>query len=75
MDTISIGRPAIARRPARSLLGRLALPRVLAALWRDWTARAEQRRALAALDDRMLRDVGLNRGDVARELAKPPWRI
>jgi uncharacterized protein YjiS (DUF1127 family) len=34
---------------------------------------AGQRRQLAALDDRMLRDVGLNRVDVERETSRPFW--
>jgi uncharacterized protein YjiS (DUF1127 family) len=40
-------------------------------LWRD---RANQRHALAQLDDRMLRDVGLSRADVWWESRKPFWR-
>jgi len=38
--------------------------------WRD---RARQRRQLAALDDRMLADMGINRCDVMRECDKPFW--
>ena len=44
----------------------------------DWLAaareRARQRRWLAALDDRMLKDLGLSRADVARESDKRFWR-
>lgn len=40
----------------------------------DCQGRAEQRRALAALDARMLKDVGITTGDAARESAKPFWR-
>jgi len=36
--------------------------------------RARQRRSLADLDDRRLRDLGLSRADVEREAAKPFWR-
>ena len=39
--------------------------------WRD---RRQQRRALLRLDDRMLRDIGLSRADVEREVTKPFWR-
>lgn len=39
-----------------------------------WLDRARQRRALLKLDDRMLKDIGLNRLDVARETEKPFWR-
>lgn len=44
----------------------------------DWLAacldRAAQRRVLATLDDRMLKDIGLTRVDAAQECAKPFWR-
>ena len=33
-----------------------------------------QRRSLAALDDRMLKDIGLTRCDVAAEVSRPFWR-
>ncbi len=39
-----------------------------------WQDRARQRRALAQLDDRSLKDLALSRSDVARECAKPFWR-
>ncbi len=39
-----------------------------------WQDRASQRRALQQLDDRLLADLGLGRGDVAREADKPFWR-
>jgi len=35
--------------------------------------RARQRRDLAALSDYHLRDIGLCRSDVAREIGKPFW--
>jgi len=38
-----------------------------------WQERAESRRRLAEMDEHMLRDIGLYRGDVAREAAKPFW--
>ena len=40
----------------------------------DWHERAAQRRNLVGLDDRMLRDIGLTRGDVMREFYKAPWQ-
>jgi uncharacterized protein YjiS (DUF1127 family) len=49
----------------------------LAAAWilvASWVARVRQRRALAALDDQMLRDIGIARYDAARECGKPFWR-
>lgn len=39
----------------------------------DWRARAAERHVLRSLDDRMLRDVGISRADVERELHKPFW--
>ena len=39
-----------------------------------WQDRRRQRYALARLDDRMLRDIGLSTVDVDAELSKPFWR-
>lgn len=39
-----------------------------------WFERSRQRRALAKLDDRMLRDIGVSRADANREAEKPFWR-
>ncbi len=38
-----------------------------------WQRRANEHHALAHLDDRILRDLGLNRGEVAWELRKQFW--
>ena len=53
------------------------VPRLL-----DWHERARQRRALVALDDHMLNDIGLSRSAARQEAARPfwddggdPWRI
>jgi uncharacterized protein YjiS (DUF1127 family) len=43
----------------------------LLAAWQD---RAVERRRLAGLDDRMLRDIGLDRAAAMNEVAKPFWR-
>ena len=40
----------------------------------SWIERARQRNALARLDDRDLRDIGITRADAAREYEKPFWR-
>ncbi len=40
----------------------------------EWQERAAQRRHLAGLDDRMLRDIGLSRAEVVREYRKFPWQ-
>ncbi|MEE8536358.1 MAG: DUF1127 domain-containing protein, partial [Kiloniellales bacterium] len=39
-----------------------------------WQKRATERHVLAALDTRLLTDMGLTPADVAREVAKPFWR-
>lgn len=48
-----------------------ALWTALRRLWITVTTRNQ----LARLDDRMLRDLGLSRADVAREVARAPWDI
>lgn len=40
----------------------------------SWIERARQRQALAALDEAMLRDIGITRVEAAREAGKPFWR-
>ena len=40
----------------------------------QWQQRAEQRKALLALDDRILKDIGITRADVVREAEKPFWK-
>ncbi len=39
-----------------------------------WFARLRDRRQLAELDDRMLRDLGLTRSDIRHEADKPFWQ-
>lgn len=40
---------------------------------RDAFALAAQRRQLAALDDTLLADIGLTRGEARREASRAPW--
>jgi uncharacterized protein YjiS (DUF1127 family) len=47
--------------------------RAFGAVVRTWFDRSRQRRALAELDDRLLRDIGLTRAQAEREAAKPFW--
>ena len=50
------------------------------AIWRVvetllcWRERVAQRRALAALDDRLLSDIGVTRSEALAEADKPFWR-
>lgn len=39
-----------------------------------WQERASQRAALASLDERMLKDIGLTRADAAKEVRRPFWQ-
>jgi uncharacterized protein YjiS (DUF1127 family) len=39
-----------------------------------WQERARDRTRLEALDDAALKDMGLSRADVSREIEKPVWR-
>ncbi len=57
----------LARRP-------LGLTSWLGRLVGTWRRRIRERQAFARLDYRELRDIGLSRWDVERELAKPFWR-
>lgn len=66
MDTI--GSCKIARRTKAELLI------ILAGQFAEWRERARGRLLLQQLDDRMLRDIGLNRSDVERECAKHFWQ-
>ena len=36
--------------------------------------RHRERKALSAMDDRLLRDIGVTRADVDQEINKPAWR-
>lgn len=40
----------------------------------EWSARARQRRELLALDEHMLADIGISRGEALAEGRKPFWR-
>lgn len=74
MDAIRLRRaapPAIGARIA-TLPVRLLLRVSNAVL--GWQSRARDRYHLAALDDHMLRDMGLTRLDADREFRKPFWR-
>jgi len=67
--------PAIAiPRAARPAGAALSMLRCLGRWCLRCHQRAEQRRHLAELDERMLKDVGLTPDQAARESAKPWWQ-
>jgi uncharacterized protein YjiS (DUF1127 family) len=68
------GHPAMSAhtRPLPALAWRLPHGTVAAGLRRVWRV-ATTRHALAQLDDRLLRDIGVSRAEVAAELHRAPW--
>jgi uncharacterized protein YjiS (DUF1127 family) len=71
IDTISSVEPAAAsgfggavRRAVAASVGLLL----------TWQQRAHERHTLAAMDEHMMRDLGLSRVDILVELDKPFWR-
>lgn len=67
LQTLGRAAPALFGAPA-ALLGALML-RLL-----RWQQRARERDQLAKLDDRALRDLGLTRVQLWREIHKPFWQ-
>jgi uncharacterized protein YjiS (DUF1127 family) len=71
--------PALDGRPdarGRGLWGRLKrAARHAGAMLRRWHELARERRQLAELDERMLKDLGLSRADVEREAGRPFWDV
>ena len=64
-------------RPASRHLGLFPRRTRLRALLRKgaiWAARTRQRQALARLDPRLLRDIGVDPVSARREASKPCWR-
>lgn len=72
MATITVHRGLRTAERPFTVIGGLAgrVLRVLVA----WQVRANERAALASLDDAALKDIGLSRADVAAEADKPFWR-
>lgn len=68
--------PEIEPRLAIGDLGSKASERIVGVfdLLQIWQERVKQRRQLAALGDRMLRDIGVSTADVERETRKWFWQ-
>jgi uncharacterized protein YjiS (DUF1127 family) len=63
-----------AQAPDRRHLGlRAALQQAMRVVG-SWRQRARSRRRLLELDDHMLKDIGLTRGERFLEISKPFWR-
>ena len=61
------------RRTVRRRAG-ISLASIIDQVAQWWEVAAERRR-LAAMDDRMLSDIGLTRADVWRETNRPFWDV
>lgn len=64
MPTSLIGTPAIRPASWHKVMNMLA----------RWHTRVRQRRQIGHLDDRLLRDIGIDRLAALRESAKPFWK-
>ena len=62
------------RSPELSTMGFGGSNRTLFGLVGTWLERRRQRRALAWLDERLLKDIGISREEAAQEIEKPFWR-
>jgi len=56
------------RRWLKATLSRISV------MLHEWHRRRRDRAELAALDERMLRDIGVSRTEVLHEINKPFWR-
>lgn len=65
LHTSSVALDRVQRRGGKGIFARISAAFELAA----------QRRQLAALDDALLEDIGLSRGDARREAARAPWDV
>ena len=59
---------------SHSTINLTSLPIRFADTLLTWHDRAQQRRLLRTLDDRMLKDVGLGWGQAVEEASKPFWQ-
>jgi uncharacterized protein YjiS (DUF1127 family) len=76
-DVVTVRTPALCRCSRRSVpaarRSKASRGDGVHAVW-FWLERSRQRRALAELDDYLLRDIGLTCDEVQRECANPFWK-
>ena len=70
-DAPAAPRPRAIRRFAAGVAAALLR---LADLIQTWQQRGRERRQLDYLGDHMLKDMGISRADIEREVSKPAWR-
>ncbi len=69
-------RPVVAPQAFDNAVSWLSrLPWTIAGTLVTWQRRANERHHLAALDARLLRDMGITKTEAAREAALPFWRL
>lgn len=63
----------LTQAPASQGVTRSSRPTIVTTL-RRWSTNVYNRRALASLDERMLRDCGISEAQRQHEISKPFWR-
>lgn len=66
--------PIFGRSAPSTTGGETSFSRHIVSFLLDCVETYRQRKALAALDDHMLKDIGLSRCDVEAEITRPFWR-
>lgn len=66
--------PSTSPAPVRVMAAIVRPVWILAECAMDWHGRWKQRQALMALDDHLLKDIGVSRLDADHEARKPFWR-
>ena len=69
--TVRYGQPTLSYRPLTAILGSVLRT---ASLLNVWEKRMVERQNLADMDDRILRDMGIDRMSANQEAEKPFWR-
>lgn len=64
----------LSSHPGRAGANRSGLTASLGRLLQRWHTRSREREIFALFDHRDLRDIGVSRWDLERELSKPFWR-